>query len=214
MRYPLSLFRQTTRQQPVSILVHTHDGAALTLEPNPGDTLAHTIFLSRIWRDVALCSGLGKCGLCKVRYISDAPEPTRDELKKLGQDALDIGWRLACLHPSETCEIEIPKPVRSQRMLRMRGTDVGDYALAVDLGTTSIHSSVLINGKQKAVTQELNPQAGMGSEVMSALLRPPPSKDAPLSSPLLQDNSSISAKRLKSTYTANARASRYQATPP
>ncbi|WP_319468129.1 ASKHA domain-containing protein [uncultured Pseudodesulfovibrio sp.] len=153
----------------MSILVHTHDGAALTLEPNPGDTLAHTIFLSGIWHDVALCSGLGKCGLCKVRYISDAPAPNRDELKKLGQDALNTGWRLACLHSSETCEIEVPKPIRSQRMLRLRGTDVGDYTLAVDLGTTSIHSSILINGKQKAATQELNPQAGMGSEVMSRL---------------------------------------------
>lgn len=51
----------------MSILLHTHDGGILALEPGPGDTLARTIFLSRLWRGVPLCSGLGKCGLCRVR---------------------------------------------------------------------------------------------------------------------------------------------------
>jgi uncharacterized 2Fe-2S/4Fe-4S cluster protein (DUF4445 family) len=153
----------------VSILLHTHDGGILALEPGPGDTLARTIFLSRLWRGVPLCSGLGKCGLCRVRFLKDAPEPNRDELKKLGQDRLDQGWRLACLHPSEPCEIELPEPVRSHRAVRTLKQAHGDFALAVDLGTTSVHWTALVNGEPVATGRELNPQMGMGSEVMSRL---------------------------------------------
>jgi len=153
----------------VSIFVHTHDSGQFTLEPNPGDTLAKTIFLSRLWHSVALCSGLGKCGLCRVRYISDAPEANQDELKKLGQEALDQGWRLSCLHPSEDCEVEIPAPVRSQRAIKELTEKTGDFALAVDLGTTSIHWTVLADDERVASGHELNPQTGLGSEVMSRL---------------------------------------------
>ncbi|MEZ7195796.1 ASKHA domain-containing protein [Pseudodesulfovibrio karagichevae] len=153
----------------MSILIHTHDGGRFALEPKPGDTLARTIFLSRLWHSVPLCSGLGKCGLCRVRFLKDAPEANRDELKKLGQERLDQGWRLACLHPSEPCEIELPEPVRSQRAVRALKQACGDFALAVDLGTTSVHWTALVNGEPVATGRELNPQMGMGSEVMSRL---------------------------------------------
>ena len=153
----------------MSIRIHTHDGDRFALEPRPGDTLARTIFLSRLWHGVPLCSGLAKCGLCRVRYLVDAPAPNRDELKKLGQDALDLGWRLSCLHPSEPCEIELPAPVRSQRAITSLTESSGDFALAVDLGTTSIHWTVLAGGERIATGQELNPQIGMGSEIMSRL---------------------------------------------
>lgn len=153
----------------MSILIHTHDGGRFALEPKPGDTLARTIFLSRLWHGVPLCSGLGKCGLCRVRYLKDAPEPGREELKKLGRGKLDQGWRLSCLHPSEPCEIELPRPVRSQRAVRALAQRTGDFALAVDLGTTSIHWTALVGNEPVATGQELNPQTGMGSEVMSRL---------------------------------------------
>ncbi|CCH50484.1 ASKHA domain-containing protein [Pseudodesulfovibrio piezophilus] len=153
----------------MSILVHTHDGGRFALEPKEGDTLAKTLFLSRLWHGVALCSGLGKCGLCRVRYTSDAPEANRDELRKLGQEAVSTGWRLSCLHPSESCEIEIPVPARTQRALKSYSQTTGDFSLAVDLGTTSIHWSVLAGKERVASGHELNPQTGLGSEVMTRL---------------------------------------------
>jgi uncharacterized 2Fe-2S/4Fe-4S cluster protein (DUF4445 family) len=153
----------------VSILIRTPDGGRLALEPRPGDTLARTIFLSRLWHGVPLCSGLGKCGLCRVRYVADPPTPSREELKKLGQADLDQGWRLSCLHPSEPCEVEIPAPVRSLRAVRTLAPASGDFALAVDLGTTSVHWTALSEGQPVATGQELNPQTGLGSEVMSRL---------------------------------------------
>ena len=154
----------------MSILIHTHDGAQIALEPKEGDTLARTIFLSRLWHGVALCSGLGKCGLCRVRYLSEpVPGFNREELKKLGREAVYDGWRLACLHESKECEIELPEPVRTKRAVQGRTDLAGDFDLAVDLGTTSIHWSVFTGGERAASGQELNPQTGMGSEVMSRL---------------------------------------------
>lgn len=153
----------------MSIIIHTHEGTQFALEPTPGDTLAKTIFLSRLWHGVPLCSGLGKCGLCRVRFLSDAPVPTKDEKKKLGTDSVANGWRLACLHPSEPCELELPEPVRSQRAVRVIEEMPGDFALAVDLGTTSLHWTALVNGSPVISGQELNPQMGLGSEIMSRL---------------------------------------------
>ncbi|QGY40717.1 DUF4445 domain-containing protein [Pseudodesulfovibrio cashew] len=153
----------------MSIFITTHDGTRLALEPTPGATLARTIFLSRLWHGVPLCSGLGKCGLCRVRYLSDAPEANHDEMRKLGKEAVEEGWRLSCLHPSEPCEIMIPAPRRSQRAIMGHSATTGDFAMAVDLGTTSIHWSVLVDGERVASGHELNPQTGLGSEVMSRL---------------------------------------------
>jgi len=153
----------------VSILIHTHDGARIALEPREGETLARTIFLSRLWHGVPLCSGLGKCGLCRVRFHCDAPESHAAEVRKLGRSAVEEGWRLACLHPSAPCEIDLPQPVRTARAVRELATGSGDFSLAVDLGTTSLHWTVLCNGVRVAAGQELNPQTGLGSEVMSRL---------------------------------------------
>lgn len=153
----------------MSILIHTHDGGRFALEPHAGDTLARTIFLSRLWHGVPLCSGLGKCGLCRVQFLSDAPEANSDELRKLGNEAVADGWRLACLHSSEPCEIKLPEPVRSKRAIRTLDGRKGDFQLAVDLGTTTIHWSALVDDRPVATGNELNPQIGMGSEVMSRL---------------------------------------------
>ncbi|MBC16425.1 MAG: FeS-binding protein [Desulfovibrio sp.] len=153
----------------MSIRIKTHDGTLLALEPREGDTLAKTIVMSRLWHGVALCSGLGKCGLCKVRFTENPPEPVLEEKKKLGEEALAQGWRLSCLHPSESCDIELPAPTRSQRAVRTTSTTTGDFSLAIDLGTTSIHWSVLIGNESVATGHELNPQMGLGSEIMSRL---------------------------------------------
>ena len=156
-------------EKTLSILIHTHNGERFALEPHSGDTLARTIFLSRLWHGVPLCSGLGKCGLCRVRYLADAPDAHGDELRKLGREAVDLGWRLSCLHPSEPCEVELPEPTRSKRSVRIIRKKTGDFHLAVDLGTTSIHWSALVGGEAVASGNELNPQIGLGSEVMSRL---------------------------------------------
>ncbi len=163
------------------IRIRTHEGQALELPDADGLTLAQGIFLAGLWEGVPLCAGLGKCGLCRVRYLSPAPAPTTEETKRLGAEAVGLGWRLSCLHPAAGCDIDLPEPKRSAKPRQTRGdapatTDAAaPLLLAVDLGTTSIHWSVChAEGASSSCAvlasgQGLNPQMGLGSEVMARL---------------------------------------------
>lgn len=43
------------------------------------------------------CSGKGTCGKCLVKITKgEVSEPTKAEMKKLGQEKIDKGYRLAC----------------------------------------------------------------------------------------------------------------------
>lgn len=43
------------------------------------------------------CEGKGKCGKCLIRVLSGKlSEPTKQELKALGQEKIDEGYRLSC----------------------------------------------------------------------------------------------------------------------
>ncbi|MGE4263483.1 MAG: ASKHA domain-containing protein [Desulfovibrio sp.] len=155
----------------------THAGQEMTLQPDPMLTLAQAIFLAPtggagLWDGVPLCAGLGKCGLCRVRFLSAPPQPLPEEGRRLGEAALAEGWRLACLHPATACHIVLPEPKRSGRPHVQPGAAPraqDEVALAVDLGTTSVHWTALAGGTTLSSGQELNPQMGLGSEVMSRL---------------------------------------------
>ncbi len=156
------------------IRIATSDGRVLERVPDPQLTLAQAIFLAGLWDGVPLCAGLGKCGLCRVRFVQSAPPPRDEELRRLGAEALAQGWRLSCLHPAQACDIELPEPKRSGQARQQSGSAGTAHArdaaaLAVDLGTTSIHWTALSGHEAIASGQELNPQMGLGSEVMSRL---------------------------------------------
>lgn len=152
-----------------------HDGTRRELAPAPGQTLAQAIFLAGLWDGVPLCAGLGKCGLCRVRFAGPAPEARAEESRRLGAAGVADGWRLSCLHPADVAEgrdIELPEPRRSAARRSVgRAADrvAGPVALAVDLGTTSIHWAAVSGHAITASGQGLNPQMGLGSEVMSRL---------------------------------------------
>lgn len=172
------------------IRIQTHDARALELAPAQGQTLAQAIFLADLWDGVPLCAGLGKCGLCRVRYLSAPPAPAAEELRRLGEEAVAQGWRLSCLHPAKSCHIELPEPRRSARSRSVIaglapvaatsrpsasatitcGPAAPAASLAIDLGTTSIHWAAMnATGELLSSGQGLNPQMGLGSEVMSRL---------------------------------------------
>lgn len=154
------------------IVLRTHQGRELRLAADAGQTLAQAIFLAGLWDGVPLCAGLGRCGLCRVRFVSPAPPPAAEEARRLGPEGLALGWRLSCLHPAAPCEVELPAPRRSAAP---RGTVLrapqaqGPLLLAVDLGTTSIHWAALSGGQVLSTGQGLNPQMGLGSEIMARL---------------------------------------------
>ncbi len=145
----------------------------------PEQTLAQALFLEGLWPTKPFCSGLGRCGHCLV-YVADDSEPSPDERKTLAPEVLAQGGRLACRRQAEdglrvrlpfafpVTATEFAETFETQRIAPDRAVS-GSLALAVDLGTTSLHWQILDDMGVLAQGRELNPQLAAGSEVMSRL---------------------------------------------
>lgn len=164
-----------------------------------GQTVAQAVYLSGLFRPPALCSGLARCGRCRMRLIPPKgtflSAPTAADLHCFSPEELDQGWRLACRqHPVPGLEAELPPgtapfaatgadgdaphPAKAVRGLpRSRAP----LLLAVDLGTTSLQWRLLAleDGAPEPETVwedgAINPQMGAGSDVVSRIavsLRP------------------------------------------
>lgn len=152
------------------------EGFADTELPVLGETLAETIYLSGLFLTPALCSGIGACGLCRVRYLSDPPPAMEAEEQALSGHDLDAGWRLACRRaPEDGARVLIPAspvpddadtPAPTKETLR-------PGFLAVDLGTTTVAWRLVVpdGGGDGGLPQGsfINPQMGAGSDVISRI---------------------------------------------
>jgi uncharacterized 2Fe-2S/4Fe-4S cluster protein (DUF4445 family)/ferredoxin len=147
----------------------THDGRLVTARPDPSLTLAQALFLAEPFRGLPLCSGLGRCGLCRVRFLADPPPALAAEEKRLSPGDLAAGWRLSCLRQAQACELALPGIHGARPRISRLESAAGPLALAVDLGTTSLHWTALDQGRPVARGRELNPQMGLGAEIMSRL---------------------------------------------
>lgn len=164
-----------------------------------GQTLAQAVYLSGCFTPPALCSGLALCGRCRMRVLS--PEnplnPTAADRDFFPETELALGWRLGCRHLSRPgLRLELPPEIRpavpapdapsstSDMSAPLAGKTPGDsasetasFALAVDLGTTSLEWALFWPraSKDGAPDPELwhsacvNPQMGAGSDVLSRL---------------------------------------------
>lgn len=153
---------------------------SFTVQALPGQTVAQAVWLSGIVSPAALCSGLGRCGACRVRFVQGTPDPVPVEGQVLGATLLEQGERLACRHGVVAgMTVEVPAAVSlsvegaraGRTAANAAGCLSGDIALAVDLGTTSIWWKAFGSGGQRPDMElfghELNPQLGAGSDVMS-----------------------------------------------
>ena len=61
------------------------------------------------------CGGGGSCGLCVIRFVSDAPTPTSEERHFIAQADLNAGYRLACRHLPSAAAVEVPDSALSHR---------------------------------------------------------------------------------------------------
>lgn len=142
----------------------------------PGDSLARALFRAGFFVGAPLCAGLGRCGRCRVRYLSPPPEPLPAERRRLGEAALAEGWRLACLRPAlggERLEVAEsgPSPAYDRTAAQGVAACAGETGLAVDLGTTGLAWRIvaLADGAILAEGRGVNPQLGAGGEVVSRL---------------------------------------------
>lgn len=144
------------------------DGSRVEHDVRPGLTVAQGLFAAGVWRGLALCSGAGRCGRCRVRYHGQPPAPGQAESALLSAGELDSGQRLACRQVLRGGEVVEPlATAKPRRDKRIPPQAPGSVQLAVDLGTTSMEWSASAGDEILARGKELNPQMGAGSEVMS-----------------------------------------------
>ncbi len=158
-----------------SIIVNNGAGGRREIAVSRDGSLSQALFAAGLRPPLPLCSGLGRCGLCRVRYLSstnEPPQPTDSELEVLSPEELDSGMRLSCRHsPQPGDHIELPEVASdvSVEECEELASPSGPLHLAVDLGTTSIYWEAFSEGVTVARGRALNPQLGAGSEVMSRL---------------------------------------------
>lgn len=124
----------------------------------------------------ASCGGRGTCGKCKIKVVEGNLPPTEIELKKLSEEEIMQGIRLACLHTSleEDISFVLLKDqdsfmIEGNEDSVYQGVDEDGYAIAVDVGTTTVVMD-LIHLRSGKVTKEirfLNPQKMYGADVIS-----------------------------------------------
>ncbi|WP_027183529.1 ASKHA domain-containing protein [Desulfovibrio inopinatus] len=138
-----------------------------------GENLARALFRHGAFLGRPLCSGLGKCGQCRVRYRHNIPESTVEETTRLSFQAREDGYRFACLHtvrPGDCLIIESPwGGVLSDRLQKDMEPLTPPVRLAVDLGTTGIAWRFIDASGPGPMQTAPNPQLGAGADVMSRI---------------------------------------------
>ncbi len=140
------------------------------VDPPRGLTVAQLMFLHQDGPVKPLCGGIGRCGRCAARFLAGAPEPDAADLATLPADELARGVRLTCRHLARPGMVVEDLPEHDAAPVPAPPSGPPAAALAVDLGTTSIHWAALdAAGTILAQGAEPNPQLGAGSEIMSRL---------------------------------------------
>ncbi len=176
----------------MQITLHQQNQPPLILHCHQEQTLAQAIWLSGKLPPRPLCSGLGSCALCKVRFMHAAPEALEIEKTLLSAQHITEGWRLACRHTMKSLASTIGTNIdlslfntqtphensnvaHTTLNLKKAECSHGSTFLAVDLGTTSLcwkalhHSHTDQQIHTIAEGKCLNPQMGAGSDIISRL---------------------------------------------
>lgn len=151
------------------------------------------------------CGGARACGKCAVQLLPPeaAPSPSPDDMRLLGTERVRQGWRLLCgllashgieapwmtasLRGADPSGTQIVTDFRmdavSRRVSGQPGTRPGRWALAVDLGTTTVAGALVPADPARLDTEEgapplmlsgarLNGQLELGGpDVMSRIAR-------------------------------------------
>ena len=126
----------------------------------------------------APCGGAGTCGKCKVKASGALSEPEEYERRRLTEDELHGGVRLACrvkILGDATVRIDDAEMTIETGGLSKFATDKSDggegLGVAVDIGTTTVAVYVcdLESGSILKTASFKNPQAVYGADVISRI---------------------------------------------
>ena len=108
----------------------------------------------------APCGGKGTCGRCRVRFVSEAPQPTANERRLLTAEERSSGVRLACeVRVAEACSLQLP--VSREQEIDVLVT--ADAAEGENVGQTA----GAIPGERAA--SSVNHQRAYGADVLSRI---------------------------------------------
>ncbi len=118
----------------------------------------------------APCNGRGRCGRCAIRVVSGVLEQPDESEKRLLRYAAD-DVRLAC-RARIAGDVVVDAIIVETRGDSLADTGEGPFALAVDLGTTTVATAVvdLSDGGTVAVGAAPNSQSSWGADVLSRLV--------------------------------------------
>lgn len=144
------------------------------------------------------CGGIGRCGKCRVQFLSGAPEAVDDDMEIFDPEQLAAGWRLACkAYPAGEYEIAWEQgedemevaaefasgsenPDGTGSRIASAGPDAAteegcsvasDPVIAIDIGTTTLAASLVdrANGKVLDTKTSVNHQRSFGADVISRI---------------------------------------------
>lgn len=126
------------------------------------------------------CAGRGTCGKCKLQLLEGELEITSFDRNKLTEQELEQGYRLACkAYPKKDCIIRLVsgRETDFKIITEHRQESIGygkadeDYAVAVDIGTTTIAASLvgLESKKIRLTDSAINRQRAYGTDVVSRI---------------------------------------------
>jgi uncharacterized 2Fe-2S/4Fe-4S cluster protein (DUF4445 family) len=127
------------------------------------------------------CGGRGTCGKCKVQVMRGRLKTTIQDQKILSKKALAEGFRLACrAYPREDCIIRLPVDEKgvfaivtenAMNTAIVNETEENAYAIAVDIGTTTIAAVLtgLTSGRIVKTYSAVNKQRAFGTDVVSRI---------------------------------------------
>ena len=162
----------------------------------------------------APCGGRGVCGKCRVRFVSDAPDPSAAGKKYFTEEELAEGWRLACRVTLEgPAVIELPdadedeivaatgfsgdgNSSRTDSADLYADSDAADYVVAVDIGTTTLAASLVdrSSGQVLKTVTSVNHQRAYGTDVVSRMDASNNGKAEELQQSILNDLAGMSEK--------------------
>lgn len=123
------------------------------------------------------CGGDGRCGKCRVRFLTECDLANGEE-RFFSKEEIEAGWRLSCLHIMDgDCTIALPEEEVTGNIMvgghrKEVRPDVGEgIGLAVDIGTTTIAAALLdlSSGEQLAKATCLNSQKIFGQDVITRI---------------------------------------------
>ncbi len=145
------------------------------------------LFLAASACDILLdqpCGSAGTCGKCRVQFLNNPPDPTPPDLSLLTRSEVEEGWRLGCQavvrQPTrvviQPAARTVPPKSFGERVIQTAGRIPIDerpdrWGLAIDVGSTTLAVGLIrcVDGLLEASVSQLNPQVGVGADVMSRI---------------------------------------------